>query len=95
MQRNKIIKDYRYDKTLSVMLDVFEAEIVDMGNKIINYRKKYVSVLNNFVSKIYNGISCGKENDLRQATAAYQLADNIADLRKNRLLIPFRLQPRF
>ena len=62
MQRNKIIKDYRYDKTLSVMLDVFEAEIVDIGNKIINYRKKYVSVLNNFVSKIYNGISCGKEN---------------------------------
>ncbi|MBQ8739989.1 MAG: DNA replication/repair protein RecF [Clostridia bacterium] len=62
MQRNKIIKDYRYDKTLSVMLDVFEAEIVDMGNKIINYRKKYISVLNNYVSKIYNGISCGKEN---------------------------------
>lgn len=62
MQRNKIIKDYRYDKTLSVMLDVFEAEIVEMGNKIINYRKKYISVLNNYVSKIYNGISCGKEN---------------------------------
>lgn len=61
MQRNKIIKDYRYDKTLSVMLDVFEAEIVEMGNKIINYRKKYISVLNNYVSKIYNGISCGKE----------------------------------
>ena len=62
MQRNKIIKDYRYDKTLSVMLDVFEAEIVEMGNKIINFRKKYISVLNNYVSKIYNGISCGKEN---------------------------------
>ena len=62
MQRYKIIKDYRYDKTLSVMLDVFEAEIVEMGNKIINYRKKYISVLNNYVSKIYNGISCGKEN---------------------------------
>lgn len=62
MQRNKIIKDYRYDKTLSVMLDVFEAEIADMGNKIINYRKRYISVLNNYVSKIYNGISSGKEN---------------------------------
>ena len=32
MQRNKIIKDYRYDKTISIMLDVFETEIVDMGN---------------------------------------------------------------
>ena len=62
MQRNKIIKDYRYDKTVSIMLDVFETEIADMGNKIINYRKKYIFVLNNYVSKIYNGISCGKEN---------------------------------
>lgn len=62
MQRNKIIKDYRYDKTVSIMLDVFETEIVDMGNKIINYRKKYIDILNRYVSSIYNGISCGKEN---------------------------------
>ncbi len=61
MQRNKIIKDYRYDKTISIMLDVFENEIVDMGNKIINYRKKYINILNKYVSKIYDGISCGKE----------------------------------
>ena len=61
MQRNKIIKDYRYDKTISIMLDVFEAEIVDMGNKIVNYRKKYIEILNKYVSKIYEGISSGKE----------------------------------
>ncbi len=61
MQRNKIIKDYRYDKTISIMLDIFEAEIVDMGNKIINYRKKYINILNKYVSKIYEGISSGKE----------------------------------
>ena len=61
MQRNKIIKDYRYDKTTSIMLDVFESEIVDMGNKIINYRKRYIDILNNYVSQIYEGISCGKE----------------------------------
>lgn len=61
MQRNRIIKDYRYDKTLSVMLEVFEAEIVEMGNKIINYRKKYIEKLNRFVENIYSGISCGKE----------------------------------
>lgn len=61
MQRNKIIKDYRYDKTLSVMLDVFETEIVDMGNKIISYRKRYIEILNRYVSNIYDGISCGKE----------------------------------
>ncbi len=61
MQRNKIIKDYRYDKTVSIMLEIFEAEIVDMGNKIIDYRKKYINILNKYVSKIYEGISSGKE----------------------------------
>ena len=61
MQRNKIIKEYRYDKSLSIMLDVFESEIVDMGNKIIKYRKNYIDILNKFVSGIYEGISCGKE----------------------------------
>ena len=61
MQRNKIIKDYRYDKTVSIMLEVFENEIVDMGNKISNYRKRYIGILNKYVSKIYGGISSGKE----------------------------------
>ena len=61
MQRNKIIKDYRYDKTVSIMLDVFEKEIVDMGNKIVDYRKRYINILNKYVSKIYDGISSGKE----------------------------------
>ncbi|MBO5726146.1 MAG: DNA replication and repair protein RecF, partial [Clostridia bacterium] len=61
MQRNKIIKDYRYDKTVSIMLEVFENEIVDMGNKISKYRKRYIEILNKYVSKIYGGISSGKE----------------------------------
>lgn len=66
MQRNRIIKDYRYDKTLSVMLEIFETEIVESGNKIINYRKNYIEMLNNFVDKIYFGISCGKERILSE-----------------------------
>ena len=61
MQRNRIIKDYRYDKTLSVMLEVFENEIVESGNKIINYRKKYINILNRYIEDIYSGISWGKE----------------------------------
>ncbi len=61
MQRNKVIKDYKYDKTVAIMLDVFETEISDMGNKIINYRKRYIDTLNKYVSKIYEGISSGKE----------------------------------
>lgn len=84
MQRNKIIKDYRYDKTLSVMLDIFETEIVDTGNKIINYRKKYINILNKYVSKIYEGISSGKENiEIFYITKSCELL-NIDILKKSR-----------
>ncbi len=60
-QRNRIIKDYKYDSTLSVMLDVFENEIAENGRKIIRMRKKYISLINEFLPPIYSGISKGKE----------------------------------
>lgn len=60
-QRNRIIKDYKYDSTLSVMLDVFEAEIALNGRKIIEFRKKYISKLGEFLPEVYSGLSCGKE----------------------------------
>ncbi len=60
-QRNRIIKDLRYDSTVSVMLDIFEEEIVKNGIKIINARKKYTEEINKFLENIYLGISSGKE----------------------------------
>lgn len=60
-QRNRIIKDYKYDSTLSVMLDVFENEIAENAEKIINFRKRYIEVINEFLPKVYDGISNGKE----------------------------------
>ena len=63
-QRNQIIKESRYDGSLSVMLDVFETEIADMGSKIIKYRNEYIKTLNQYVSRIYNSLSGGKEEML-------------------------------
>lgn len=60
-QRNKIIKDLRYDSTLTIMLDVFEKEIAENGEKIIALRKRYVNELNSYLGNIYSGISSGKE----------------------------------
>lgn len=61
IQRNKIIKDYKYDNSLSIMLDVFEEEIAENGEKIIKFRKEYIKRLNEFLPSIYSGISSGKE----------------------------------
>jgi len=62
IQRNKIIKDFKYDSTLSVMLDVFEKEISSNGIKIIKYRKRYLQILSEFYPDLYKGLSSGKEN---------------------------------
>jgi len=60
-QRNQIIKDFKYDSTLSVMLDVFESEIAVNGKKIIDFRKRYLEILSEFLPSLYDGISKGKE----------------------------------
>ncbi len=61
MQRNKIIKDYKYDPSVSIMLDVFENEISEKGKKIIEYRKKFLGMLNGYIPGIFSGLSGGKE----------------------------------
>lgn len=60
-QRNRIIKDYKYDTSLSVMLDIFEDEIALMGEKIIKYRKNYLEIIDEFVPSIYEELSNGRE----------------------------------
>lgn len=60
-QRNQLIKEYRYDSTVGIMLDVFEEEIANEGKKIVDYRKKYIEKLNEYLPSVYSGISCGKE----------------------------------
>lgn len=84
MQRNKLIKEYRYDKTLYVMIEVFEKEICDMGNKIINYRKRYIEILNKYVSSIYFEISGGKENILSEYITKSSEKITLTELEKSR-----------
>ena len=60
-QRNEIIKNYKYDTSLCVLLDVFEKEIADSGRKIIKYRKEYLKLLFKYIPEIYFGLSNGKE----------------------------------
>lgn len=72
LQRNQIIKDYRYDSSLCVMLDVFEEEIALNGQKIIEKRKEFLNEINKYIPKIYSGLSGGKE----QITSKYKNNEN-------------------
>lgn len=84
MQRNRIIKDFRYDSTLSVMLDVFEAEIAQSGEKIMSYRKKYLNKLEMFLPEIYGGLSGGREKILSVYVA------NVNDINLSEALLKSR-----
>ena len=83
-QRNKIIKDYRYDGTLSVMLDVFEKEIAENGMKLINLRKKYINILNIYLPKIYEGLSGGKEFLDTEYISCFKSDDFLEELKLSR-----------
>lgn len=83
-QRNKIIKDYRYDSTVSVMLDVFEKEIADNGIKIIKYRNRYIEILSEFLPTLYNGLSGGKESLETEYIKSFSGEDLESELKKKR-----------
>lgn len=61
-QRNKILKDIKYNPNLEEFIDDFETEIASLGADLIGYRKRYIEEINKFLPEIYNGISGGKEN---------------------------------
>ena len=60
-QRNEIIKEYKYDSSIEILLDSFEEKIVESGTKIIMYRERYISKLQNYMPEIFEGLTNGKE----------------------------------
>lgn len=63
-QRNKILKDLKYNPLNEEFIDAFEKELSICGAAIIGYRNKYISLLNKYIKEIYKGISGGKEEIL-------------------------------
>jgi len=82
MQRNQSLKEYKYDSSLSIMLDIFEEEIANKGEKIIKTRLRYLDILKNFIPDIYYGISSGRE-----FISAEYLCSSKGDELKQKLLI--------
>lgn len=60
-QRNNILKDSVKDGSLLFLIEDFEKIIAAEGEKIINYRKRYLELINEKAVLIYSGISDKKE----------------------------------
>ena len=85
-QRNSVIKDIKYNSSLSDMLDIFEEEIALNGAKITEIRKKYIKRLNEFLPIVYGGLSSGREaleTEYISATEGEELKKALLYSRKN------------
>jgi len=61
LSRNKILKDMRYtNEVLDFIID-YEEKIAELGEKIVNYRKEFVSKLNEHLPEIFSSLSSKRD----------------------------------
>ncbi len=61
VQRNALLKDYRFNNSIEPLLEIFEENLAEIGTKIIIQRLKYLEALKEEAKEIYAGISSNKE----------------------------------
>ncbi len=61
-QRNYLLKEIKQNKGDEGLLLPFETELAAAGNTIIKYRIRYLELIEEFLTDIYNGISSFKES---------------------------------
>ena len=74
-QRNAVLKDARFHTQLYDMLDVYDCEIAKKGARIVAYRERYVELIKQHATEIYEGIARGKES----FSLCYQTVKNASD----------------
>ena len=61
-QKNKLLKDCHNQKELLDTLDVWDIQLIQYGNKIINRRNKFISQLNEIIEKVHSQLTGNKES---------------------------------
>lgn len=60
-QRNNLLKQIYYDKSLLDTLDVWNMQLVDYGSRIIKERRNFIQMLNDIIGDIHGRLTSGKE----------------------------------
>ena len=60
-QRNKLLKDAYDRKELLDTLDIWDLQLVNYGNKVIERRKVFIKEMNEIVEKVHEKLTGGKE----------------------------------
>lgn len=77
-QRNRLIKDIRYNNSLSEVLSVWDDKLAEYGSKIIQRREKFIGEIAPVVKRIHKSISGEKE----EIELSYEKNVSAADFRK-------------
>lgn len=60
-QRNNLLKQISFDKTLLDTLDIWDEQLIEYGSRIIKRRKKHIEQLNEVITRIHHKLSGGRE----------------------------------
>ena len=60
-QRNNFLKQISFDNKNSDMLDVWDAQLVDYGIKVIKDRNNFINMINEIIYDIHKNLTSGKE----------------------------------
>lgn len=61
-QRNKLLKDLYMQSSLKDTLDIWDMQLVNYGNRIIEKREAFVEELNEIIRKIHSNLTGGAEH---------------------------------
>ena len=62
IQRNKLLKDLFFRNDLADTLDIWDFQLCEYGQRIIQMREAFVERLNKIIFEIHHSLSGGKEN---------------------------------
>lgn len=60
-QRNNLLKQIVYNKSLLDTIDVWDMQLVDYGKKVIKERQNFITMLNELIQEIHTNLTSGKE----------------------------------
>lgn len=60
-QRNNLLKQIYYDKSLLDTLDVWNMQLVNYGSRIIKERRNFIQMINDIIGDIHGRLTSGKE----------------------------------
>lgn len=83
-QRNNLLKQIYYNRSLMDTLEVWDAQLVDYGVKIIKERRNFISMMNDIIGDIHLRLTSGRER-LQIVYDCNADVDNFANMLKEKL----------